>query len=137
MIESSKYFNRLCYYNFYRRNKLLQRGKDICTGSGSKLSGRKAYRIKCQLYKMELLPFLLFTSHFFFWTLTSRKVYFVGSSKRVKSRLFQAFTRDARPDSNLRPAVQISNPLPSNPSCFRTSDYFFPKLHLTNKNFTV
>jgi hypothetical protein len=62
MIESSKYFNRLCYYNFYRRNKLLQRGKDICTGSGSKLSGRKAYRIKCQLYKMELPPFLLFTS---------------------------------------------------------------------------
>ena len=32
----------------------------FCTGSGSKLSGCKAYPIKCQLYKMELPPFLLF-----------------------------------------------------------------------------
>jgi hypothetical protein len=30
-----------------------------------------------------------------------------------KPRLSQAFTRDARPDSNSRPAVQISSPLPS------------------------
>jgi hypothetical protein len=79
MIESSKYFNRLCYYNFYRRNKLLQRGKDTCTGSGSKLSGRKAYRIKCQLYKMELPPFLLFTSDSVFIFLDLRKPYFLKS----------------------------------------------------------
>jgi len=31
----------------------------------------------------------------------------------VKSRLSQTLTRDARSDSNSRPAVQISNPLPS------------------------
>jgi hypothetical protein len=33
--------------------------------------------------------------------------------ERVKPRLFQALTRDARSDSNSRPAVQISSPLSS------------------------
>jgi len=33
----------------------------------------------------------------------------MGSSERVKFQLSQALTRDARPDSNSRPAVQISN----------------------------
>jgi len=42
-----------------------------------------------------------------------RKMYFMGSGKGVKSRLSQAFTRGARPDSNSRPAVQISNSLSS------------------------
>jgi len=37
----------------------------------------------------------------------------VGPGKGVKPRLSQALTRDARPDSNSRPAVQISNPLSS------------------------
>ena len=53
---------------------------------------------------------------FFFWirgNLTSRKAHFVGPGERVKPRLSQALTRGARPDSNTRPAVQISIPLPS------------------------
>ena len=37
----------------------------------------------------------------------------MGLGERVKSRLSQALIRDARPDSNSRPAVQISSPLPS------------------------
>jgi len=37
----------------------------------------------------------------------------MGLGERVKSRLSQALTRDTRPDSNSRPAVQILNPLPS------------------------
>jgi len=37
----------------------------------------------------------------------------VGPGEGVKPRLSQALTRGARPDSNSRPAVQISNPLPS------------------------
>jgi hypothetical protein len=54
---------------------------------------------------------------FFFFgfeeTSTPRKAYFVGPGEGVKPRLSQALTRGARPDSNSRPAVQISNPLPS------------------------
>jgi len=53
---------------------------------------------------------------FFFWIQgnpTLRKAHFVGPDERVKPRLSQALTRGARPDSNSRPAVQISNPLPS------------------------
>jgi len=46
-------------------------------------------------------------------TSPSRKAHFVGPGKGVKLRLSQALTRDARSDSNSRPAVQISNPLPS------------------------
>ena len=42
-----------------------------------------------------------------------QKAYFVGPGERVKPRLSQALTRGARPDSNSRPAVQISSPLPS------------------------
>jgi len=52
----------------------------------------------------------------FFWirgNLTLRKAYFMGSGERVKSRLSQAFTKGARPDSNSRPAVQISSLLSS------------------------
>jgi len=41
------------------------------------------------------------------------KAHFMDPGERVKSRLSQALTRSARPDSNSRPAVQISNPLPS------------------------
>jgi hypothetical protein len=57
-------------------------------------------------------------------------VHFVGPGEEIKPRLFQTLTRSARPDSNLRSAVQISNPLPSrytpwgqlfflNPDCLR------------------
>jgi len=55
-------------------------------------------------------------THFFFWirgNLTSRKAHFVGPGEGVKPRLSQVLTKGARPDSNSRPAVQISNPLPS------------------------
>jgi hypothetical protein len=44
---------------------------------------------------------------------TSRKTFFVGPGERVKPRLFQALTRSACPDSNLKPAVQILSLLPS------------------------
>jgi hypothetical protein len=49
--------------------------------------------------------------YFFFWirgNLTLRKAYFVGSGE-LKSRLSQALIRNIRPDSNSRPAVQISS----------------------------
>jgi len=51
-----------------------------------------------------------------FWirgNLTPRKAHFVGPGEGVKLRLSQALTRGARPDSNSRPTMQISNPLPS------------------------
>jgi len=63
-----------------------------------------------------LLVYYIFFFFFFFWfekTLSSQKAYFVGQSEGVKPWLFQALTRNARPDSNSRPAVQISNPLSS------------------------
>jgi hypothetical protein len=41
------------------------------------------------------------------------KAYFVGPGEGVKPRLFQTLIRDARPNSNSRPAMQISNSLPS------------------------
>jgi len=53
---------------------------------------------------------------FFFWIQgnpTSRKAYFVGPGERLKPRLSQTLTRGARPNSNSRPAVQISSPLSS------------------------
>jgi len=61
---------------------------------------------------------IIFPSYntFFFWirgNLTLRKAHFVGPSEGVKFRLSQALIRGARPDSNSRPTVQISNPLPS------------------------
>jgi len=37
----------------------------------------------------------------------------MGSGEGVKLWLSQAHTRGAHPDSNSRPAVQISKPLPS------------------------
>jgi len=69
------------------------------------------------------MPLELKSSHnpqfefFFFWIRenpTSRKTHFVDPGKRIKPRLSQALTRSARPDSNSRPAMQISSPLPSN-----------------------
>jgi len=60
---------------------------------------------------------LFFVGNLFFFgfekTSPSWKAYFVSSGEGVKPRLFQALTRSARPDSNSRPAVQISNSLPS------------------------
>jgi len=51
---------------------------------------------------------------FFIWeNFTSRKAHFVDPGERVKPRLSQTFTRGARPDSNSRPIVQISNPVSS------------------------
>jgi hypothetical protein len=53
---------------------------------------------------------------FFFWIRgnhTSRKAHFMGPGEWVKHWLSQDLTRGARPDSNSRPAMQISNPLPS------------------------
>jgi hypothetical protein len=52
----------------------------------------------------------------FFWiwgNLTPPKAYFVGPGEGVKPRLSQTLIKDARLDSNSRPTVQISNPLPS------------------------
>jgi len=46
-------------------------------------------------------------------------VYFVGPGEGVKARLFQVLTRSACPDSNSRPAVQISNPLSSRYTSWR------------------
>jgi len=60
--------------------------------------------------------FIFLLAIFFFGfeeTLFSWKVYFVSSGEGVKPRLFQALTRSARPDSNSKPAMQISNSLPS------------------------
>ena len=53
---------------------------------------------------------------FFFWirgNLIPRKAHFVRSGERVKPRLSQALTRDARLDLNSKPAMQILNSLSS------------------------
>jgi hypothetical protein len=44
---------------------------------------------------------------------TPRKAYFMGPDERVKHWLSQDFTKNTRSDSNSRPVVQISSPLPS------------------------
>ena len=59
---------------------------------------------------------VLFSIFFFFWIRGNpilQKTYFIGTDERVKPQMSQALTRDARPDSNSRPAVQISSALPS------------------------
>jgi len=60
---------------------------------------------------------MIVIEHFFFFgfeeTSPPQKAYFVGPGEGVKPRLSQALTRGACPDLNSRPAVQISNPLPS------------------------
>jgi hypothetical protein len=51
---------------------------------------------------------------FFFWIRgnpTPQKAHFMVPGEQVKPRLSQALTRNARPDSNLRLAVQISSSL--------------------------
>jgi hypothetical protein len=67
--------------------------------------------------KVNLLNSFFLSYHlFFFWirgNSTSRKAHFVGPGEWVKLRLSQALTRGARPDSNSRPAVQISSLLSS------------------------
>ena len=63
--------------------------------------------------KMKFCIFIQTCFFFIRGNLTFRKVHFVGSGERVKPRLSQAFTRGACPDSNSRPAMQISSPLPS------------------------
>jgi len=57
---------------------------------------------------------LLYTYIFFLFEETSfpRKIHFVDPGERVKPQS-QALIRGARPDSNTRPAMQISNPLSS------------------------
>ena len=76
-------------------------------------------------FKLELylffscLKFIYLASYlllYFFWirgNLTLEKRILWAQVSESKPRLSQAFTRDARPDSNSRPAVQISSPLPS------------------------
>jgi len=87
------------------------------------------YLLKCEYYSLEIIQYFMSTVSLlyitrmdffliFFFFLDSRKphspkTHFVDPGEGVKSRLSQALTRDARPDSNSRPAVQISNPLPS------------------------
>ena len=59
---------------------------------------------------------ILFIIFFFFWIRgnpTPQKAHFVGPGERAKPWLSQTLTRGARPNSNSRPAMQISNPLPS------------------------
>jgi hypothetical protein len=60
----------------------------------------------------KMLSIYMFFFFGFEKTSSPRKVHFVGPGEGVKLRLSQALTRDARPDSNSRPAVQILNPLP-------------------------
>ena len=61
-----------------------------------------------------LLSRPLLDINIFFWIRenpTPQKAHVVGPGERIKPWLSQALTRDARLDSNSRPAVQISNPL--------------------------
>jgi len=44
---------------------------------------------------------------------TLRKAHFIGPGEQTKHRLSRVLTRGARPDSNSRPAMQISSLLPS------------------------
>jgi hypothetical protein len=53
--------------------------------------------------------FALHPLSFFFFEFVETQARFVDPDKRVKSWLFQALIRGARPDSNSRPAVQISS----------------------------
>ena len=62
--------------------------------------------------------FVFLPNDFTFFFLNSRKphlreIHFINPGERVKPRLFQVLTRDARLDSNSRFTVQISSFLPS------------------------
>jgi len=69
---------------------------------------------KLTKFKFSNVCYIIYI-YFFGFEETSppRKAHFVGPGEGVNSRLSQALTRGVRPDSNSRPAVQISNPLPS------------------------
>jgi len=71
--------------------------------------------IRCDTNNFNNTSILQLIFFFFGFEETSppRKAYFVGPGEGVKPRLSQVLTRGARPDSNSRPAVHISNPLPS------------------------
>jgi hypothetical protein len=64
---------------------------------------------------------LLAVSYTFEETPSPGKRTFMDLDERVKLRLFQALTKDARPDSNSRPTVQISNFWPFLTLCTRYS----------------
>ena len=54
-------------------------------------------------FYLTMNNWFLAITFFFFWiwgNFTFPKAYFVGPDKRAKPRLFQNFTRNARPDSN-------------------------------------
>jgi hypothetical protein len=74
---------------------------------------RNWHAIYLWLILRSVLAYVVYIFFFGFEETSSpRKAHFVGPDERVKPRLSQVFTRDARPDSNSRPAMQISNPLP-------------------------
>jgi hypothetical protein len=50
---------------------------------------------------------------FLFEETLPRKTHFMGPGELVKHPLSKALTRGTHPDSNSRPAMQISSPLPS------------------------
>jgi hypothetical protein len=101
------------------------------------IARRKIILLRIVMYALEINLFLLFIllfssflclhfPHnllfwvllpiFFFWIRgnpTPRKAHFVGSGERGKLWLSQTLTRGALPDSNSRPAVQISSHLSS------------------------
>jgi hypothetical protein len=63
----------------------------------------------CTLIVEVYFLILLFYVFFIRENPTFRKVHFVGPDERVKPRLSHILIRGARPDSNSRPAVQISS----------------------------
>jgi len=65
---------------------------------------------------MLFLSLINLKKNIFFWIQGNSahgKAHFVGLGEQVKPWLLQALTRGAHPNLNLRPAVQISSPLPS------------------------
>jgi len=74
------------------------------------------FAVNFYILKIKITKNIFLLSLFFFWIRgnpTPWKTHFVGSDERVKPRLSQALTRGARPDSNSRLPVQISNLLSS------------------------
>jgi hypothetical protein len=64
--------------------------------------------------------------------LTFWKAYFIGPGEKVKLRLSQTLIKGARSYSNSRPAVQISNPLPS-----RYASWGQAPIYSLNPNFPI
>jgi len=93
--------------NVFDYKKIINHRQQLLVKIEKEVQEKAKTYISIMLYRYKSFFFFILEN------LTFWKAYYVDPGEGVKLWLSQAFTRDARPDSNSRPAIQISNPLPS------------------------